>query len=434
MGALDISIVGPAIPPISKSFALNEGSLSWVFSIYVLFNLVFITPFTKLSDYLGRKVAYLVAIVLFASGSAICALASSYEMLLVGRAVQGLGSAGIFPIASAIIGDVIEPSRRGRFVGLLGSMFGLAFIIGPIVAGIMLKSLSWHYLFLVNIPISVILLIAASVYIPNNKQRSKDGYQIDYLGIILLGGSLALMTYGMTTLSHSPLASIVQITLAAFGLAAWYRVEKKIPNASINVAIISKKQIRNALSVGFGAGVFQAAFVFFPKFLVGTFDVSAASAGFMLVPLVIGTAIGAPVSGRLVDSVGSRRIVTTALPMLAMGFAIQGLLLTTWSFYVGSSLIGVGLAMLVGSSLRYIVLNETDSIDRASAQGVLTIAISGGQIVGSALIGLVVESSGSYSTVFLSISAISIALLAAAFKLRGREQELAHIATLKTEE
>ena len=134
MGALDISIVGPAIPSIEK--ALHEGArdLSWIFSIYVLFNLVGISLMAKLSDAYGRRWIYILAVAIFGIGSLVVSLSHDTIMLLVGRAIQGFGASGIFPVASATIGDVFPVEKRGRALGLIGAVFGIAFILGPFIA------------------------------------------------------------------------------------------------------------------------------------------------------------------------------------------------------------------------------------------------------------------------------------------------------------
>ena len=124
MGALDISIVGPAIPSISKDIAVSQRLLGWIFSIYVLFNLVGISLFAKLSDRFGRRSIYMLSVFLFAVGSLIVAFSHTFDMLMVGRAVQGFGSSGIFPVASAVVGDVFPPEKRGRILGLIGAVFG----------------------------------------------------------------------------------------------------------------------------------------------------------------------------------------------------------------------------------------------------------------------------------------------------------------------
>ena len=117
MGALDISIVGPALPSISKHIAIEQRLIGWVLSIYVLFNLVGISLFARLSDIYGRRNIYITAISVFAIGSVMVALSSDFVWLLVGRGVQGFGASGIFPVASAVVGDVFPPEKRGRYLG-----------------------------------------------------------------------------------------------------------------------------------------------------------------------------------------------------------------------------------------------------------------------------------------------------------------------------
>ena len=167
MGALDISIVGPAIPSISKDIAVSQRLLGWIFSIYVLFNLVGISLFAKLSDRFGRRNIYMLSVLLFAVGSLIVALSHTFDMLMVGRAVQGFGSSGIFPVASAVVGDVFPPEKRGRILGLIGAVFGLAFIIGPVLAGTMLSFFSWNSLFLINLPIAALIMWGSYRILPN---------------------------------------------------------------------------------------------------------------------------------------------------------------------------------------------------------------------------------------------------------------------------
>jgi len=188
MGALDISIVGPAIPSIAQTIKMDSKALVWIFSIYVLFNLSGISLMAKLSDRFGRRRIYVISILIFAVGSIIVAFAGNYTFLLVGRAIQGFGSSGIFPVASAVIGDIYPPEKRGRALGLIGSVFGIAFMVGPITAGLMLKYLSWNYLFLINLPIASFVIWRSLKILPTRKNRALNA--IDWKGIILLSSFL----------------------------------------------------------------------------------------------------------------------------------------------------------------------------------------------------------------------------------------------------
>jgi MFS family permease len=123
MGALDISIVGPAIPSIEEKLLVEPRLLGWIFSIYVLFNLTGVSLFARLSDIFGRRNIYIVSLGIFALGSLIVSVSENFDTLLIGRAVQGFGASGIFPVASAVVGDIFPPEKRGRVLGLIGAVY-----------------------------------------------------------------------------------------------------------------------------------------------------------------------------------------------------------------------------------------------------------------------------------------------------------------------
>lgn len=184
MGALDISVIGPAIPAIEKTMQLSGTDLSWIFSIYILFYLFGLPILSKLSDIHGRKVIYIISILTFGAGSFWVSLSENSSMLLVGRAIQGFGSSGIFPVATATIGDVFPVEKRGKALGFLGAVFGFAFIIGPIIAGTILHFFTWNVIFLINLPIAVILIFFALKLLPGKPVGKKP--EINYFGVFLL--------------------------------------------------------------------------------------------------------------------------------------------------------------------------------------------------------------------------------------------------------
>jgi MFS family permease len=147
MGALDIAIVAPALPSIQAFFTVGDRILTWTFTIYVLFNLIGTPLMAKLSDTYGRRSIYTLDVTLFALGSLIVALspANMFAMLLIGRALQGFGAGGIFPVASAVIGDTFPPEKRGGALGLIGAVFGLAFLVGPILGGVHRLAMAVHH-------------------------------------------------------------------------------------------------------------------------------------------------------------------------------------------------------------------------------------------------------------------------------------------------
>lgn len=439
MAALDIAIVGPALPALREHFGVDERTIAWVFNTFVLFNLIGLPFMAKMSDLFGRRVLYVADVLLFAAGSLVVALAPSFEVLLVGRALQGLGASGIFPAASAVVGDTFPPERRGRALGLLGAVFGIAFMIGPILAGILLL-VGWPWLFVVNLPLAAGVAYAGWRHLPAGREGPKR--TLDAPGILTLGLLLGSLAYGISRLDTSALlASLASgrvwpfLALSAVLLPVFIRLERRAAEPLVRLSLFESRQVVLAGLLAVGAGLTEAAFIFFPALAVAAFGVTKSTASFMLLPLVFAVSLGSPVLGRALDRVGSRRVIllSTALltaGLLVMGFLGSGLLGTTrGAFYAGSALIGFGLSGLLGSSLSYILLNESRASERAVAQGVITLCISVGQLLGGALIGAVATSRGvgpgGYTAAFLFIAGVTGLLLVLALGLKGRADERA---------
>jgi EmrB/QacA subfamily drug resistance transporter len=433
MGALDISIVGPAIPSIHKALGLDEHQVSWIFSIYILFSLMGISLFARLSDRYGRRPFYILAVLIFGFGSLIAAMAHNIEVLLIGRAIQGFGASGIFPVASATVGDIFPQEKRGRALGLIGMVFGLAFLTGPVIAGLMLKFFSWNSLFLINIPFVVVVILGSIKLLP--AKRNSDSKIIDWPGIISLGLFLSGITIALNNLKTSgfweTILSLSFYPYIAVGLLAFLvfiLIERRSKHPVVDINLFNLKQVRIVGFLAFGTGLYQAAFVFVPAMTVKLFGVEPSTASFMLLPVVFTMAISSPVSGRLIDKYGSRIIINIAFILMAIGLSLLfAVNLTKYIFYFAGIMLGMGLSVLAGSSLRYIMLNEVSAGERASAQGVLTIMISLGQIIASALIGAFTTGYQNgikgYQIVFALLTFITVFLGISSLRLKSRKQE-----------
>jgi multidrug resistance protein len=435
MGALDISIVGPAIPAIEQTIKVDHRSLSWIFSIYVLFNLVGVSLLSKLSDLYGRRNIYIFSVAVFALGSAVVALSQDITFLLIGRAVQGFGSSGIFPVASAVIGDIFPPEKRGRTLGMIGAVFGIAFIIGPVIAGVLLLWFDWNALFLVNLPIAAVVIFYSWRLLPSKRSLLKPHF--DWMGMILIAVLVSSFAYGINNIEASdgfkgifsievyPFLIITIITLLLFIF-----IEKRSPSPVVKIQLFDVKQIRIVGIVAFGTGIIQAVTIFVPELAVNVFGVSTSEASFMLIPFVLAIAIGSPLAGRLIDKIGSRSIVMAGLLFAGSGLIIFYLDSTSKvNFYTAGILMGLGSAMLQGSALRYIMLNEVQSSDRALGQGIITLFTSTGQMTGATLIGIIVASftirADGYSQSFMVIAIIAFSVFLISFRLKSRIEELA---------
>ncbi|MHB8580082.1 MAG: MFS transporter [Ignavibacteriaceae bacterium] len=433
MAALDIAIVGPALPAIQKQFGIDERAAAWIFSIYVLFNLVGTPLMAKLADTIGRRSIYIIDIILFASGSLVVALSPNFSILLLGRAIQGFGSGGIFPVASAVIGDTFPQEKRGSALGLIGAVFGIAFIIGPIIAGVLLM-FSWHWLFIINLPIAF-FIIAGSTKLLNNSNKEKKG-KFDLRGMLLLGIILASITYGFNQIDTKEFfQSLISLSVLPFILVPvillplFKSTEEKAGNPVLRMKLFASKQVILVSLLSIGAGIVEAAIVFVPPLLVATFKVTSSTASFMLFPVVLAMAAGSPTAGRMLDKMGSRAVLIAGTILLSIGmFALALNSGSLFLFYTAASISGIGMGFLLGAPLRYIMLKEARESERASGQGVLTLFTGTGQLFGSALVGAVATSQGGGAAglqiAYGMVGAILFLLIIVSFNLKSRTEEL----------
>ncbi|MFB6285341.1 MAG: MFS transporter [Candidatus Bipolaricaulia bacterium] len=433
MGALDIAIIGPVLPTLQATFGVGERGLAWIFTIYVLFNLVGTPLMAKLADRFGRRSIYILDVTLFAVGSLLVATAPSFATLLLGRAVQGLGSGGIFPVASAVIGDTFPPERRGRALGLLGAVFGIAFLIGPILSGALLM-LGWRWLFLINLPIAAGLIGAGWRLLPTRHEATPSPF--DWLGMLTLGAALAGLTYALDQLDTQNL--IDSVTSAEIGpfllvgavlVPVFVALERRMADPVLAPRLFRTRQSQLAGLLAIGAGFFEGALVFVPGLLVTVYGVTSSTAAFMLAPVVVALAIGAPLLGRALDAVGSRWVILVGTALLSLGLggvAAVGDRLA--GFYISMIVVGLGLSSLVGAPLRYIMLGEASADDRASAQGAISMLTRIGMLASGAVIGAVIDSHGGglggYQLAYgvTALVALLLALLALGLKRRPHEQ------------
>ena len=432
MAALDIAIVGPAIPAIRTHFGVSDRMIGWVFNTFVLCNLTGVPLMSKVADLFGRRNVFVFTVLLFGLGSLAVAVAPSMSMLLFGRGMQGLGASGIFPVAAAVVGDAFEVEKRGRALGLLGAVFGIAFMVGPLLAGALLL-VGWQWLFFVNVPLAIVVVFLGYLLLPSTRQEPKS---LDWPGIVVLGLMLFALAYGINSIDTAVLGTSLRSTrvwpLLALPLLLFpifIFLEKRTSEPLLRLSMFQNSQVALACLFAVGAGLAEAAFIFFPAMAVSAFAVSDSTASLMLLPLMIAIAVGSPLWGRILDRVGSRAVALLSMILTAQGLGIVGsLTLYLPMYYVGSILLGLGLAGLLGSALGYILLNETRVTERTVGQGLLTLFISIGQIFGTAMIGAVVASSSGgyagYLKAFQLIAFIALIMAVFALKLKRRSEEL----------
>lgn len=433
MGALDIAIVGPALPAIQTQFGLDTRAASWIFSIYVLANLVGTPLMAKLSDRFGRRAIYILDVALFAFGSIVVvlsAVAGGFAVLLAGRAIQGFGAGGIFPVASAVIGDTFPPDRRGRALGLIGAVFGMAFVIGPILGGVLLLA-GWQWLFVINLPIAAVVIVLAWRVLPS--QRLPQPGRFDVRGMVLLAGALSAMALGLVSIdAHAFWASIAQPLVwgsLLVSLVCWVvliQVERTVTNPVFPVALFARRQLRVGYALTAGAGLGEASLVFLPLLAVAALHVDSTTASFLLMPVVLAMSVGSPLAGRMLDRFGSRSVILAGIAVLTVGMLLLSRTGTVLGWYIAAGvLIGLGLSALLGAPIRYVTLNETTAAERSAGQGLVNIFTSIGQLLGAATVGALAAAGtvAGYLDAYTVIAVLGVVLFVIALLLKKQADE-----------
>ena len=200
MGSLDTGIIGPVLPSIEQSFNLTSRESSWIFTLFVIFFMIGSPVMAKFSDFYGRKKIFILDVVLFGIGSCLIAFSANIESIFLGRIIQGFGCGGIFPVGGAFIGDAFPLEERGKALGILGSVFGISAIGGPLV-GAALIPYGWNWCFTINIPISIFIILFALYILPDAENKRK--LKIDYPGILILSLLSIFLAYGLNQIDSS---------------------------------------------------------------------------------------------------------------------------------------------------------------------------------------------------------------------------------------
>src|ERR1051325_8481751 len=318
LAALDQTIVATALPKVVGELG-GISQYSWVFTAYMLGSTVTVPLYGKLGDVYGRKPLFLVAITIFLVGSALCGLAQNIVQLVVFRAVQGVGAGGLFPLTLAMVGMIIPPRDRGRYQGLIGSVFAAASIIGPLIGGFIVDNFSWRWIFYVNLPVGGLAMAVILATMP--KRSSKQEHSIDWLGagILALGTTSLLLglVWGGRDYPWGSLQVVGTLVAAVVILAAFALWERRVPEPILPFELMPTQPVASSVACMalVGAAMFGT-ISFVPLFVQGVIGTSATSSGVVLTPLMLGAVITSYLPGQLVSRTGRYRPNTLVGPIV----------------------------------------------------------------------------------------------------------------------
>jgi len=365
ISSLDQTIVSTALPTIVSDLG-GLSQLSWVITGYLLASTVSTPLWGKLGDLYGRKPLFQASIVLFLAGSALCGLSQNMVELIVFRAVQGLGAGGLLVLAQAIIADVVPPRDRGRYQGLFGAVFGVTSVGGPLLGGFFVDTLSWRWIFYLNLPIGAAALLVIALALPAASEQRH--HTIDYLGTVLLAVAATSLVM-LTTLGGNvyPWASAPTYLLAIAGVVCiigFVLAERRAAEPVMPLELFRNRVFIYACAIGFAVGfALFGATTYLPLFMQVVNGASPTVSGLRLLPMVLGLLLTSILSGQLISRLGRYKI----FPIIGTALMTVGLFLLS-RMNEQTSLLTESLSMLVlglglGLVFQVLVIAVQNAVD-----------------------------------------------------------------------
>ena len=334
LGALDQTIVGPALPTVVTQLAGNDIYV-WAVTIYLLTSTISVPFWGKLSDLYGRKPMFIIGIVIFLVGSALSGLSQNMTQLIAFRGLQGIGAGSLFPIALAVIGDLFSPAERGRYQGLFGAVFGIAFIVGPLVGGFLTENISWHWIFYVNIPIGLVSLFFIFRLLPTVK-NPRATRNFDILGGVIFTIATAFLLVGLTQKGQTNAATkalndwsdptvggFILVALVGIVLFIWAESRAKEPIVPLDL-FRTRTYAASMLATFFAAFAFFGAIIFLPRWFQIVQGYSPTFSGLALLPLMAGLIASSVASGLIVARTGRYKWLTVgAIVLMGISTALM---------------------------------------------------------------------------------------------------------------
>ncbi|MDL9936859.1 DHA2 family efflux MFS transporter permease subunit [Gordonia sp. ABSL1-1] len=351
MSILDVTVVAVAQNTFMTTFGTDAAGAAWTATGYTLALAAVIPISSWAAAKFGTKKVYLTSLVLFVAGSALCAMATSIGMLVAFRVVQGLGGGLLMPIGMMILTKAAGPERVGSVMAILGIPMLLGPIGGPILGGWLIEIASWHWVFLINVPIGVVAFIYAWFVLRDDAETSPA--KIDVVGLLLLSPGLALFLYGISssaehrTFVHAGVLIPVAIGLVLIAAFIWHALRAERP--LLDLRLFQNKTLTIAvITMTFFMIAFFGASLLYPQYFIGVRGESTLMAGLLLAPQGLGAMLTMPIAGQLTDKMGPGKFVLSGIVLIFVGlgaFMFLGADTSYWLICIALFIQGLGMGM-----------------------------------------------------------------------------------------
>jgi EmrB/QacA subfamily drug resistance transporter len=398
LAALDQTIVGTALPTILTDLHGND-LYTWVVTVYLLTSTVTGPLYGKLSDQFGRRPMLMIGIGLFLFGSLLSALSQTMWQLILFRGIQGLGAGALFPISLAVIGDLFSPRERGRYQGLFGAVFAVAMLVGPFLGGILTDNISWHWIFLVNLPVGAVALAVIWRLLPRVSHPERV-VSIDYLGAAVFTAAIVPIMLGLTNKqtgdwTDPAVGGLILLGVILLGVFGWIETRAKDPILHLGL-FKNRTFTASVLATGLVSFGFFGGIIFIPRWFQFVAGSSATASGYQILPMMAGLMVGSIGSGQIVSRTGRYKwLVAGAMVIAGIGILLLTQLradtsVTTLWIWLAIMGLGIGPSMAV---FTIIVQNAVPFRDMGVATSALTFFRQIGGSIGLAIAGTVFGSS-----------------------------------------
>jgi EmrB/QacA subfamily drug resistance transporter len=392
---LDNTVVVVALPAIQHDLRINVSELEWVVNAYALTFGVLLLSGGKLADLLGRRLIFVVGLLVFTASSLACGLANGAGLLIGARTVQGVGAALMNPATLSIITATFPPRQRGMAIGIWAGVSAMALAIGPLVGGLITQHISWSWIFFINVPIGVLGIVAARLFIDESRDTSHE-QRLDPLGLLSSGVALFALTYALIEANKKGWGSteiVALFVVAAVALVVFVLLElrQRIPMLDLSLFKNSTFAGANAVMLLVGLAMFGT-FFFVSLYLQNVLRYSPTQAGAAFLPMTMLIILVAPQAGRLSDKVGPRWFMASGMTLVATSlllFSRLGVGSTFWTalpaLIVGGLGMGITMTPTVSAAMGSV------PVDKAGVgSGVINSMRQIGGSVGLALTGAIV--------------------------------------------